>query len=124
MIAVPIPVATVQRTVSAAPSRSRITSLFTALGASPTPMAFPEVFTALQQGTIDGQENPLGTINGNSFHDVQKYLVLTSHVRGNGWMVASERFWQSLAEADRKLLQRYPELLPLYEAWAGPVDED
>lgn len=77
-----------------------------ALGASPTPMAFPEVFTALQQGTIDGQENPLGTINGNSFHDVQKYLVLTSHVRGNGWMVASERFWQSLAEADRKLLQQ------------------
>ena len=77
-----------------------------ALGASPTPMAFPEVFTALQQGTIDGQENPLGTIHGNSFFDVQRYLVLTAHVRGNGWMVASERFWQSLAEADRKLLQQ------------------
>lgn len=77
-----------------------------ALGASPTPMAFPEVFTALQQGTIDGQENPLGTIHGNSFQDVQKYLVLTSHIRGNGWMVASERFWQSLTEADRKLLQQ------------------
>lgn len=79
---------------------------FRALGAAPTPMAFPEVFTALQQGTIDGQENPLATINGNSFHDVQKYLVLTAHVRGNGWMVASERFWQSLTEADRKLLQQ------------------
>lgn len=79
---------------------------FRALGAAPTPMAFPEVFTALQQGTIDGQENPLATINGNSFSDVQKYLVLTAHVRGNGWMVASERFWQSLAEADRTLLQK------------------
>ena len=79
---------------------------FRALGAAPTPMAFPEVFTALQQGTIDGQENPLATINGNSFHDVQKYLVLTAHVRGNGWMVASERFWQSLTAADRKLLQQ------------------
>ena len=79
---------------------------FRALGAAPTPMAFPEVFTALQQGTIDGQENPLATINGNSFHDVQKYLVLTSHVRGNGWMIASERFWQSLTDADRKLLQQ------------------
>jgi tripartite ATP-independent transporter DctP family solute receptor len=77
-----------------------------ALGASPTPMAFPEVFTALQQGTIDGQENPLATIHGNSFHDVQKYLVLTAHVRGNGWIVASERFWQSLPDADRKLLQQ------------------
>jgi tripartite ATP-independent transporter DctP family solute receptor len=79
---------------------------FRALGAAPTPMAFPEVFTALQQGTIDGQENPLATINGNSFFDVQKYLVLTAHVRGNGWMVASERFWQSLAADDRKLLQQ------------------
>jgi len=77
-----------------------------ALGASPTPMAFPEVFTALQQGTIDGQENPLATIHGNSFFDVQEYLVMTSDVRGNGWMIASERFWQSLAEADRKLLQQ------------------
>jgi len=77
-----------------------------ALGAAPTPMAFPEVFTALQQGTIDGQENPLGTIHGNSFQDVQRYLVLTAHVRGNGWMVASERFWRPLAEADRSLLQQ------------------
>lgn len=77
-----------------------------ALGASPTPMAFPEVFTALQQGTIDGQENPLGTIHGNSFHEVQRFLVLTSHVRGNGWMIASERFWRSLTEADRQLLQQ------------------
>lgn len=77
-----------------------------ALGASPTPMAFPEVFTALQQGTIDGQENPLATIHGNSFQDVQKYLILTAHVRGNGWMIASERFWKSLSEDDRKLIQQ------------------
>lgn len=77
-----------------------------ALGASPTPMAFPEVFTALQQGTIDGQENPLGTIHGNSFQDVQKYLVMTAHVRGNGWMIASEKFWQSLSDEDRQLLQK------------------
>jgi tripartite ATP-independent transporter DctP family solute receptor len=77
-----------------------------ALGASPTPMAFPEVFTALQQGTIDGQENPLATIHGNSFQDVQRFLVLTAHVRGNGWMIASERFWQSLTAADRTLLQQ------------------
>ncbi len=76
-----------------------------ALGASPTPMAFPEVFTALQQGAIDGQENPLGTIWGNSFYDVQKYLNLTTHVRGNGWMVASEAWWQGLSEEDRQLLQ-------------------
>jgi tripartite ATP-independent transporter DctP family solute receptor len=76
-----------------------------ALGASPLPMAFPEVFTALQQGTIDGQENPLGTIHGNNFQDVQRYLILTAHVRGNGWMIASERFWQSLSGEDRTLIQ-------------------
>ena len=77
-----------------------------ALGASPTPMAFPEVFTGLQQGAIDGQENPLGTILGNSFYDVQKYLILTAHVRGNGWMVASEQFWQGLDAEDQQLLQQ------------------
>jgi tripartite ATP-independent transporter DctP family solute receptor len=77
-----------------------------ALGASPTPMAFPEVFTALQQGTIDGQENPLGTIHGNSFQDVQKYLVMTGHVRGNGWIIVSEKFWQSLNQDDRKFIEQ------------------
>lgn len=77
-----------------------------ALGASPTPMAFPEVFTALQQGAIDGQENPLGTIWGNSFYDVQDFLILTSHVRGNGWMVASDQFWQGLSGEDQQLLQQ------------------
>lgn len=49
-------------------------------GANPTPMAFTEVFTALQQGTIDAQENPLGIIDGNKFQEVQKYVSLTQHV--------------------------------------------
>lgn len=51
-----------------------------ALGANPTPIAFPELFTALQQGTVDGEENPLGIIDGNKFQEVQKYLTLTQHV--------------------------------------------
>ncbi|MBB4267098.1 DctP family TRAP transporter solute-binding subunit [Roseospira visakhapatnamensis] len=51
-----------------------------AFGANPTPMAFTELFTALQQGTVDGQENPLGIIDGNKFQEVQKYLSLTGHV--------------------------------------------
>lgn len=77
-----------------------------ALGASPTPMPFPEVFTALRMGAIDGQENPVGTIFGNAFFDVQRFLIKTAHVRGNGWMVASERFWQGLIVEDRQLLQQ------------------
>lgn len=51
-----------------------------ALGANPTPMAFGEVFTAMQQGAIDGQENPLGIISANSFMDVQDHLVMSRHV--------------------------------------------
>ena len=53
-------------------------------GASPTPMAFSEVFTALQQGVIEAQENPIPTIAKNSFYEVQKYLILTSHM-ANGF---------------------------------------
>lgn len=53
---------------------------WTALGANPTPMAFTELFTALQQGTVDGQENPLGIIDGNKFQEVQKYVSMTQHV--------------------------------------------
>lgn len=53
---------------------------WTALGANPTPMTFGEVFTAMQQGAIDGQENPLGIIASNSFMDVQDHLVLSQHV--------------------------------------------
>jgi tripartite ATP-independent transporter DctP family solute receptor len=51
-----------------------------ALGANPTPIAFTELFTALQQGTVDGEENPLGIIDGNKFQEVQKYLTLSQHV--------------------------------------------
>ena len=51
-----------------------------ALGANPTPMAFSELFTAMQQGTVDGQENPLGIIDGNRFQEVQDYVSLTQHV--------------------------------------------
>ena len=55
-------------------------SAWRAFGTNPTPMAFTEVFTALQQGTVDGQENPLGIIDGNKFGEVQKYLSMTQHV--------------------------------------------
>ena len=55
-----------------------------AFGASPTPLPFSEVFTALQQGVIDAQENPVATIHKNSFYEVQEYLVKTSHM-ANGF---------------------------------------
>jgi len=55
-------------------------TMMQAFGANPTPMAFSEVFTAMQQGTIDGQENPLAIIIGNKFYEVQKYIAKTEHI--------------------------------------------
>ena len=54
---------------------------FEAVGAKPTPMALAEVFTSLQQGTIEGQENPLAMIQNSSFYEVQDYVIRTEHLR-------------------------------------------
>lgn len=66
------------------------------LGAAPTPMAFGEVFTALQQGVIDGQENPLSLIYNSKFNEVVDYLVKTEHVREPITIVISDSTFQSL----------------------------
>jgi tripartite ATP-independent transporter DctP family solute receptor len=65
-------------------------------GAKPTPMAFSEVFTSLQQNVIDGQENPLDLIRSGSLYEVQKYVNLTEHVYGWIYLVIGEEFFQSL----------------------------
>jgi tripartite ATP-independent transporter DctP family solute receptor len=66
------------------------------LGAKPTPMAFSEVFTSLQQNVIDGQENPLDLIRSGSLYEVQKYVNLTEHVYGWIYLVIGEEFFQKL----------------------------
>jgi len=67
-----------------------------ALGANPTPMAFAEVFTGLQQGTIDAQENPYALIDSASLFEVQKYLIKTEHVRSWIYLVIGEKKLQSM----------------------------
>jgi tripartite ATP-independent transporter DctP family solute receptor len=67
-----------------------------AMGANPTPMAFSEVFTALQQGTVDGQENPYGIIVGNKFEEVEKYAVETRHSFTPYYVVMNLDRWNSL----------------------------
>ncbi|MEJ2804614.1 TRAP transporter substrate-binding protein [Comamonadaceae bacterium PP-2] len=74
---------------------------FKTLGAAPTPMAWPEVTGALQQGTIDGQENPLSVIVSAKLSDVQKYLTLSSHVYAPTLLIVSPRFWNKLSDADK-----------------------
>jgi tripartite ATP-independent transporter DctP family solute receptor len=76
---------------------------FKTLGAAPTPMAWPEVIGALQQGTIDGQENPLSVIVSAKLADVQKYLTLSSHVYAPTLLIVAPRFWNKLSEADKAL---------------------
>lgn len=72
-------------------------------GILPTPMAFPELFTALQQGTVDGQENPIPVILAAKFAQVQKYLSLTGHVYSPAVLILSPNVWNKLSDADKKV---------------------
>ncbi|WP_035345876.1 TRAP transporter substrate-binding protein [Halalkalibacter hemicellulosilyticus] len=66
------------------------------LGANPTPMAFGELYTALQQGTVDGQENPFGLIVANKFFEVQDYLTVTNHVYAPNVIITNSSFYEEL----------------------------
>jgi len=70
-------------------------------GIQPTPMAFPEVFGALQQGVVDGQENPIPVILASKFSQVQKHLSLTGHVYSPALLLISPIVWNKLSEADK-----------------------
>ena len=70
-----------------------------------TPMAFPEVFTALQQGTVDGQENPPATILASKFYEVQKHLVLSRHMYSAWVLLISKKTWDGLSADERKIVQ-------------------
>lgn len=72
-------------------------------GLLPTPMAWPEVFTALQQGTVDGQENPIPVILSAKFSQVQKHLSLTGHVYSPAALIISPGVWGKLSDADKKV---------------------
>jgi tripartite ATP-independent transporter DctP family solute receptor len=79
---------------------------FTTLGALPTPMAFSELVPALQQGTVDGQENPIPVIVANNLNQVQRFLSLTRHVYSPAIMIGNPAFWQRLSAADRAIFQQ------------------
>ncbi|MBL4918683.1 TRAP transporter substrate-binding protein [Szabonella alba] len=74
---------------------------FTGMGASPTPMAFPELFGALQQGVVDGQENPITVITASKFWEVQKYVSLTGHVYSPAIILASPALIDGLTEEQK-----------------------
>ncbi len=74
-------------------------------GAKPTPMNFNELYLALKQHVVDGQENPLPTIDAAKFYEVQKYLVLTGHIITPRLVVINERFWKKLSSEDQRIIE-------------------
>jgi TRAP-type transport system periplasmic protein len=79
--------------------------MFQAYGANPSPMKFSEVFTALQTGVMDGQENPFAQIASAKFYEVQKYLSLTGHVYTPSYVAVGSKKWLSLPADARKILE-------------------
>ncbi len=77
-----------------------------ALGGSPTPMSFGEVYMGLKTGAIEGQDNPLPTDKNAKFYEVTKYIVLTSHVVNSVWPTINEKKWQSLSEIDQLVIRK------------------
>ncbi len=79
---------------------------FNAMGAAPTPMAWPEVISSLQQGVIDGQENPLSVIVSVKLNEVQKYLTLSGHVYSPAMLLVSKPFWEGLDDAQKAAFEK------------------
>jgi TRAP-type C4-dicarboxylate transport system substrate-binding protein len=79
--------------------------LGTALGANPTPMAYAEVYTGLQTGAIDGQDNPLPNVENMKFYEVMSQIVLTSHLVGFDLLTVSKKVWDEMGEAKQKTFQ-------------------
>ena len=79
--------------------------MFQAYGANPSPMKFSEVFTALQTGVMDGQENPFSQIYSAKFQEVQKFLSLTGHVYTPAYVTVGAKKWASLPADVQKILE-------------------
>jgi TRAP-type transport system periplasmic protein len=74
-----------------------------ALGANPTPMAFPEVYAAMDQRAIDGHENPFTVIAANKFYEVQKFLTITNHQYNPQTVIVSKKLWDALSADEKKI---------------------
>ena len=77
---------------------------FQTLGANAIPLAFSELFSALETKTVDGQENPFNTILSSKFYEVQKYMTVTNHVYSPWIVTASKKWWDQLSKDEQKVL--------------------
>jgi tripartite ATP-independent transporter DctP family solute receptor len=98
--------------------------MFQAYGANPSPMKFSEVFTALQTGVMDGQENPFTQIYSAKFQEVQKFLSLTGHVYTPAYATAGSKKWASLPADVRKILEDTAKETQAFVYATAAKDED
>lgn len=87
-----------------APQRDYYVESLSALGAKPTPMAFKEVYTALQTGVVDGQENPIETIYAQKFYEVQKGIAIVDYIDKPGYVMIGEPFWSTLTDEQKAMV--------------------
>lgn len=99
------------------PNNKTFLDMARALGATPTPMGFGEVYLALKTGTIDGQDNPLPTDLAAKFVEVTKYIVLTDHQIGMICPVINEKLWQSMPEEYRVYIKKAMQVARYYMNW-------
>jgi len=83
------------------------TSLYSAVGAAPASINFAEVYTALQTGIVDGQENPLAIMKVAKLWEVQKYLSLTNHMWDGFWLLGNRRAWGALSEDYQQVVAKH-----------------
>jgi tripartite ATP-independent transporter DctP family solute receptor len=98
--------------------------MFQAYGANPSPMKFSELFTALQTGVMDGQENPFTQIYSAKFQEVQKYLSLTGHVYTPAYLTAGSKKWAALPADVRKILEDTAKETQAFVYETAAKDED
>lgn len=87
------------------PDKMRLDT-FNTLGASPMPINFGELYTALQQGVVDAQENPLAIIYSSAFYEVQKYLSLSGHIWGSALLCVNSSVWNKLSDEDKATVEK------------------
>jgi len=88
------------------PERDYYVESLSALGANPTPMAFAEVYTGLQAGVVDGQENPIETIYAAKFYEVQSSIAMINYITKPAYVMIGNSFWESLSAEDQALLKK------------------
>lgn len=79
---------------------------WSAMGVNPTPMTFSELYTAMQQGTVDGQENPIGIILGNNFQEVEKHIIYTEHVYTPYFVVMNLDKWNAMSSEQQAAIEK------------------